>query len=373
MKKNIKNYLNKKILVISLQGIGDLLLATPLLHALKLSIPGIKISVLTHKANSEILSDNPDVDEVMFTDYKSPLKVLISLLNLRKRCFDISICTYPSGVRSAFVGYLSGASVRLGQDLNLFKKYGWLFTKKMAITEVKHAVLMNLDFLKLLGLNKERAKKKLILNLTYENRNFASEFLKANCVNNKDLLIAIHAGGGRFTVAYRCWPKQRFASLADSLIEKYKAKILFIGGGDDEIIVEEILRLMKYKAINAVNKGSLKQTSALIAQAQLLICNNSAPMHIAVALGIPTVSIFGSVDQRIHKPWGDGHIVLQKKLKCGPCYYPFIRDTLEETKKKNRWFGKVFKCLKGNYECILSINREEVIEAVEKILDIKKR
>lgn len=357
-----------KILVISLQGIGDLLLTTPLLRELKENLPEAKISVLTFKTNKGILVGNSFVDEIFCLDPKNYIKGLVLLFTIRKKRFDSSICTFPSGLRSALLGYLSGAHIRLGQDLSIFNKYRWFFTKQVPITEVKHAVLLNLDFLKPLGINTENINTKSPLNLLNEDKNYAQDFLKANSLNNEDLLIAIHPGGGKFTAAYRSWPKERFTSAADLLIEKFGAKILFIGGENDEELIEEILSIMKHKAISAAGKTSLKQTAALIAESRLLICNNSAPMHIAAALNIPTIGIFGPADPRIHRPWKNRHIVLRKNLGCSPCYYPFFRDTLEETRERNRWFGKTFKCINGNYECLSLISVDDVIEATRNIL-----
>jgi len=113
---------NNQILIISLQGIGDLLLITPLLKGLKENLPEAKINVLTFKANRNILTGNSFIDEIFFLEPKSYIKALKVLCAIRKKHFDLSICAYPSGLRSALLGYLCGASVRLGQNLSLFNK-----------------------------------------------------------------------------------------------------------------------------------------------------------------------------------------------------------------------------------------------------------
>ncbi|MFA5339472.1 MAG: glycosyltransferase family 9 protein [Candidatus Omnitrophota bacterium] len=362
----------KNILVVSLQGIGDLLLLTPFLHALKKGIPVDKISVLTFSSNKDILSGNPDVDEIIAFNPRESNNFLsiIGLLGcLRGNSYDISICAYPSGLRSAFIAFACGAKERLGQDLGIFWRCRWLFTKQTEIKEVKHAVLMNMDFLYLLGVGTVGQDNAMVLNVSGEEKERAFDFLKSEGVKNGDLLIAVHAGGGKFTAAYRNWPIERFSKVADTLIEGSGAKVVFIGGADDKGAVDKAIAYMENKAIVAAGKLSLKETAALIGQARLLICNNSGPMHMAAALGIPTVSIFGSADPRIHRPWGDGHVVLQKELDCSPCYYPFFRDTLKETKLRNRWFGKKFECMTGDYRCLGSITVEEVVAAAKKILE----
>ncbi len=358
----------RNILIISLQGLGDLLLATPLLANLKANFKDSKVTILTFKANTAILSGNPHVDAVISVEPRKMIDILLMLFRLRREHFDLSICIYPSGLRSAFIGYLSGAKERLGQELSLFKGYRWLFTRQTPIKEVKHAVLMNLDFLELLNLDPREANMGLILNLTEEDLRFSSDFLKDNKIEKKERIVAIHAGGGRFTAAYRNWPLERFAKVADSLIERFNAKVILIGGSGDKASEEAMLHMMEHKPITAVGKASLKQTAALVQKADLLICNNSGPMHIAAALKTPTISIFGSADPRIHRPWGEGHIVLQKPLECSPCYYPFFGDTLEETKLRNSWAGKRFRCKTGDYRCLSSVAVEDVLNATEAIL-----
>lgn len=359
------------ILVISLQGIGDLLLATPLLHGLKTSYAGAKLTVLTLEANKGVLDGNPDADQVITfkaADRTNVAEIVALLGKIRREKFDLAICVYPSGLRSAFIAYLSGAKERLGQDLSLFKNFRWLFTRMVSVTEVKHAVLMNLDFLSALGLNLSEISTEVNFYINDDDSRFAKEFLRSNGVSDSDKVIAVHAGGGEYTIAYRNWPLDRFAKAADVLSERHKAKIVFIGGKNDNSSADYLMKLMKQKAVIAVGKMSLKQTAALLTKTKLLLCNNSGPMHIAAALKVRTVSIFGSADPRIHRPWGKDHIILQNPLECSPCYYPFFRDTLEETERRNSWAGKKFICKSGDYRCLTSISTDQVIEAVVHVI-----
>ncbi|MFA6355976.1 MAG: glycosyltransferase family 9 protein [Candidatus Omnitrophota bacterium] len=359
------------ILVISLQGIGDLLLATPMLKGIKLNYPGSRLTVLTLSANKDILSNNPDVDDVITFDAgagKNPAAIAALIMKLRNIRPGLSICAYPSGLRSAFLGYLSGAKERLGQDISLFEGYRWLFTKQVHIKEIKHAVLMDLDLLSPLGIDTSGIETNPVLNIGAAEEKGASKFLEDNRISDRDNLVAIHAGGGRHTAAYRSWPLDNFAKLAGMAIEKFGVKVLFIGGPSDEPAVKEISGKMGHPSITSAGKVSLMQTAALIRKSRALICNNSAPMHIAAALGVPTVSIFGSADPRIHRPYGQGHIVLRKELECGPCYYPFFRETLPETKARNRWRGKKFECASGDYRCLSSITPDDAMEALGKVL-----
>ena len=359
------------ILVVSLQGIGDLLLATPLLRGLKVAYPGSRLTVLTFETNRDVLNNNPDVGQIIVfkaAQKRNIFKILGLIGKIRSEHFDLSICAYPSGLRSALIAYLGGAGERLGQGLSLFRGFGWLFTRQVPIAKIKHAVLMNMDFLKILGIDPKGVNPEVIFHIGEEDLKFAKDFLRLNGISDSDLVIAIHAGGGELTASYRNWPLDRFAKVADVLADRYKAKIIFIGGKNDESAVNFAKKMMSQKAIVAAGKTFLGQTAALLTRARLLLCNNSGPMHIAAALNVRTVSIFGSADPRIHRPWGKDHVVLQNQLECSPCYYPFFRDTLEETKQKNSWVGKKFECKTSDYRCLTSITVDQVVEAVEHII-----
>lgn len=363
----------RNILIISLQGIGDLLLATPLMRGIKLAYPDSKIVVLTLETNKEVLKLNSFVDKVIALNLyhkNNPFKIAKLLYMIKKENFDLSICTYPSGLRSAFIAYFSGIRERFGQRLNLFRNYGWLFTKQVPITEVKHAILMNLDFLFLLGIDPKNVGTDPVFCIDDSDTRAAESFLRFNGIESSDPLISIHAGGGKFTAAYRNWPLENFAKVADYLIERVKAKIIFIGGENDIPQIMSAAGMMRGKPVVAAGRLSLKETAAVLGHSRFLICNNSGPMHIAAALHIPTVSIFGSADPRIHRPWGEGHMVIQNQLECAPCYYPFFRDTLEETKIKNSWVSKKFICRNGDYRCLTTVSVDQVIEAVEAALRV---
>ena len=361
-----------RVLVVSLQGIGDAVLITPLLSSLNKNINNINISVLTFKSNSGVLDGNRDLDELICIDRKdanNPLRVIQLIYRLRKKKFDASICTYPSGLRTALLAYLSGAKERFGQGLRMFKKYRWLFTKLSPMNEIKHAVLMNLDFMKLFGVEPDIKDATVSINLCEEDYIYVERFLRAQGIGEKDKIIAIHPGCGEGTSRHRRWPLERFVEVINYLAEKKGIKIVLIGGQDDLPVLDEISDKIARKPVIAAGKLSIAQTATLLKKSSFLICNNSAPMHIAAAVGTPTISIFGPTDPRIHRPWGDNHIVLQKHHECCPCYYPFIGDTLEDAAKRNSWHKKHFECRSGDYRCLISITVEDVIKAADRMLN----
>ncbi|MFA5164590.1 MAG: glycosyltransferase family 9 protein [Candidatus Omnitrophota bacterium] len=361
-----------RILIISLQGIGDAILITPLISSLRKNIKNIEISVLTFRQNSGVLAGNKDIDELICIDRKdtnNPFRIVSLINELRRKKFKISICAYPGGLRTAFLSYLSGARERLGQDLSIFKKYRQLFTKLAPISEIKHAVLMNMDFMKLLGVNPDTDSVAVSLNLSAEDETYIEKFLESRGIEKSDKIIAIHSGCGEGTSRYRRWPIERFIEVTNYLSEKIGVKVILIGGQDDLPVLNKMIGKITRKPIVAAGNLSILQTAALLKRSIFLICNNSAPMHIAAAVGTPTISIFGPTDPRIHRPWGAGHIVLQKHHECCPCYYPFIGDTLEEAGKRNSWLKKRFKCKSNDYRCLTSITVEDVTRAADRLLN----
>jgi ADP-heptose:LPS heptosyltransferase len=133
--------------------------------------------------------------------------------------------------------------------------------------------------------------------------------------------VGIHPGG---RYPSQRWPLDKFSQLADMLVKKYKAKILIVGGVGEENLVDKIQAMMQEKAVKI--KGlSLDKLVALIAQMDLLICNNSGPLHIAVSLKIPTVSTMGPTDPEQWLPVGSRNLVVRHDLACSPCDLGFCR------------------------------------------------
>ncbi len=350
------------------------MLATPALSLLRKNFPKANIAILSLKRTKCVILGNSNVDKIFTYDHDASTRlfeVFWLIFKLRKEKFDLSICLYPSGLRSAFVGFLSGARIRVGQKLIFFKKFPFLFTIKVNVSQVKHAIDMNLDLLKALKLNVEDEPKTLFMPISNSDEKSVSEFKEKNNIKNKDLLIAIHPGvseGGM----HRCWPKQNFIELINKLAGMFNAKILLIGGPSEVNLIEEIYNLAKEKPIKVINL-SLNAVAALLKDSSLFIGNNSGPMHIASSVKTPTVAIFGDTDPRIHAPYGNRNIVVRKKLFCSPCHYPFLHGTISCAKKGRGFVKGRFVCATNDFKCMKEITVSDVLLAVEALLhNIKK-
>jgi len=325
------------ILIVGLNRIGDNIVSIPTFKAIKENLPQAKINVLANSLVKDILDEVSSIDKVVTYGKDTSFLQKIKLVNrLRENHFDLAIdltCDY------SFVGalwtYLSKAKYRLGY--NIFGR-GFLFNRPIKHSKQPIDVVDEiLNIIKGISLGTEDKKPKILPSKEAEGA--IEQFLQKKGVSDNHLLIGIHPGG--YYPSQR-WLPERFVEVADRIIEKYKAKIILIAGAKEERLIKEIEDKIVNKVIIFLGQP-LKNLIALISRCNLLIGNNSGPLHIATALGISTVSVMGPTDPVRWWPKGDKNIVIRKDLPCSPC---------------NRGICKEHKCMK-------LITVEEVTEAVE--------
>lgn len=146
----------------------------------------------------------------------------------------------------------------------------------------------------------------------------AKETLDKNQITPDDLLIGINPGAAYGSS--KRWYPERFSQVAAALVKQYHAKIILFGGPGERDIAEEIVRASEPSILNMAGQTTIRGLMALLSQCRLLITSDSGPMHIAAALGVPVVAIFGSTDPALTTPIGTGHIVIRKNVPCSPCF-----------------------------------------------------
>ena len=329
------------ILVKGVNWIGDSLFMTPALSALRKGFPNSHISLLINPWVSEVFDGNPDVDETIIYDEKGKEKTLWGKIrfiqSLRNRNFDIGIIMQPRSYQAALFVYFSGIPERIGYSHSL---RNLLLTRKIKFPRIPvHNIDMFLNIVLSLGV--APARKEPYLPTSPEADAWADGFLEERGIESGELLIAINPGA--FKQSKR-WPEPRYAELSDILIREFGAKvIIFYGPGEDEI-VERVLSLMKEKTIIA--RTGIKELAALSRRCKLFVSNDTGPMHVAAASGVPVIALFGPADPKRSRPWGKNHVVIRKDLPCSPC---------------SRRVCKQLTCMK-------SISVEDVLKAVREQL-----
>jgi heptosyltransferase-2 len=154
--------------------------------------------------------------------------------------------------------------------------------------------------------------------LREEDRRWADRALEELGVPEGKFLIGMNPGA-TYGLA-KCWHSDRFGELGKRLLEKWQARLLFLGKEEERPIVYEILRYLNNDGIDLTGKTGLLQLAALLERCHLLVTNDTGTMHVATAVETPVVALFGSTDPTTTGPWGDGHVVVRKEVPCSPCW-----------------------------------------------------
>ena len=319
-----------KILIIRADGIGDLLNSTPAIALLRKNYPSAEITVLARPLNATVLLGNPDVDRVFVFDKQGEHRHLSEQFQfyrtLRREKFHLVVAmqtaTWPN-----LVAFLSGAPFRLGRYQKRFKStftHAWRGRYQKGET---HEVDRNLELVRLIC--QGESKRQLVFNLLPDEIANAKRLLASFGVEDDIFLIGIHPGGSSFD---KRWPEKQYAELANRLVDHYNATILLLRGPDEAELTHNVQEAMQSDAIAYAPK-TIRELGALLSRCDLVVCNDSGPMHLAAALNIPTVAIFGPTDHVAWHPMSENASVVRRDMPCWPCSAHKCKIGWECTKK----------------------------------------
>ena len=307
-----------RILFIRIDRIGDMVLSTPALRALKEKYPGARLSVLASPVMAPLIESDPCVDHVIVWDRTKRWRgVIETIKSLRRSRFDLAVDPrLDYELNTALIAFASGAKVRAGYALY---GRGIFFNLRAAPPKERgHFVEEAFKVLKPLGI--ERAGRDPELFISGGAKAEASAFLKNYGADEKGFLAAVHPGG--YYPSQRWFP-ERFAEVIRWLMDKHNARVLLIGSGQEWELIDDIAdRASKgpdKKNIIKLIDFKMDVLSALIRKCRIFIGNNSGPLHIAAALRIPSVSTMGPTDPVRWRPLGPDQIVLRGNAPCDSC------------------------------------------------------
>ena len=316
-KRSPKDFVPKRILVVKLDHLGDVLLATPVFSNLRQAYPNAELHALTGAWSRVVLERHPDVNEVL--EYNSPafcrtgrptaLRETFRLYQqLRRQKYDLLV-ELRSDWRIICFALLRIAPKRLDRAASqVANKLGFpQFTGT-------HETTRNLDVLHKAGI--PTSIQTTTFSVTPEDEKWASEFLTTLQIDRQRPLIAIHPGS---PIAIKRWASERYAELADWLIARKRAQILFVGVKDEIPIISEIQGLMRSESINIAGKTTLTQLASILRKCNVFIGNDSGPMHLAAAVGTRTIGLYGPGDPTRFGPVGAMCQTIQRKTDCPPC------------------------------------------------------
>lgn len=345
-----------------LPGIGDAILFTPALAMLRRGLPHAHITAITmFKGTADILETNPDLDEVRQFDFFHARKLegLRYVLSLRRERFDLSIMPFPSNrLEYNFVNRLVGRRWRAAHRYQHQSWQNLWFLNNITVTELGtlHNVEENLRLaraiLERVGAPVVETKPELKLTLSGDDERYADEYLAPL---RGATLFGFHTYSSVFkNMTKKCWDKDNFVALIRRLGEADpNARFLIFSGPADEENNRYIMQRVDGR-VRLVREPNLRRALAILRHCRLFICNDAALMHLAAALRVPIVALFGPTDWKRLHPWSDTHAIIHKDLPCQPCFY---------------YSSRPLRCVAGiNYACMREITVEEVFAAVQNLL-----
>lgn len=336
-----------KILIVRTDRIGDVLLSTPVIRAVRDVYPGSFIAMMVRPYAKDIVDGNPLLSEVIIYDkygrHKSFLSSLKFAANLRKKKFDLAIILHPTN-RVHLISWLAGIPTRIGFN----RKLGFLLSRAVADRKylgLMHEVDYGLALLREIGIDSK--ERRPFMAVKEDDLGWVKNLFREKKIDENRPVFCLHPGASCIS---KKWPARNFAELCDCLKEEFKAQVVIFAGKEDKQVAHDVYDLSRHKPVCILRGISLGKIAALLAESDLLISNDSGPVHISVAVGTPVVAIFGrnqpGLSPRRWGPLGRRDIVLHKNVGCKVCL--------------------AHNCQR-DFECLKAIKTEDVLDAVRKI------
>lgn len=334
-----------RILLIRPDHLGDMILATPAMLALKQSRPSLEIHVLASPSSAAVLAHLPAVDRVLTVDFpgfnrSAPKESLIQPYShmlkvarqLRLIGYGTAVIMRPDHWWGAMLAYLSGIRQRLGYDLPDVAPF---LTEAIPLPPALHAVHQNMRLVERWTGFIPDSEIPFGLRIAPQDDDDVTELLRQYRLHNQRL-IAIHPGAGTWV---KQWDAERWAIVADTLTEQMEARVIFTGTEGERSLVDHIQNAARLKTYTTVGALKIGQLAALFNRCAVVLGPDSGPLHLAAAVGAPTVALFGPADPQEFAPWGSRqhHAVLSSSIACRPCrvldwadddpqFHPCVRD-----------------------------------------------
>jgi len=311
----------KRIIIRATNWVGDAILTTPAVRAVRKDFPDAEITMLAKPWVAPVFYNSPHVDHVFRYEaegrHRGWLGKARLVKALRKGKFDLAIL-FQNAFEAAMLTYLAGIPNRLGYDTDQRR---FLLTHRIKMAprlKQIHEIDYYLGILAAVGLKLDG--RDLMLRLTERERSRAREILRKQHITRGDTLVGV-SPGATFGSAKR-WPPERYGALCDKIYESHGVRIIIFGGPGEEATGRRVSEAMKHPTVNLCGKTTLRETAALIERCRLFVTNDSGLMHVAAALSVPLIAIFGSTNPITTGPSSVKSRVVRALVSCSPCLKP---------------------------------------------------
>ncbi|MFQ5511488.1 MAG: glycosyltransferase family 9 protein [Candidatus Krumholzibacteriia bacterium] len=340
----------RRILIIRDGRVGDMLMMTPVVRWLADRYPGARMDVLAGPYGRAMLACHPAIGEVIVYDKGASALARLGIVARLWHRYDLAV-VLESTSSYVVLSWLIGAKYRIGISgrMNALLNYRYKWNHDL------HTILNNLNVLAPLMAGVGSATTEMELHLTENDTAAAGRFLDTHGVGGDDRVVFIQPGCGPNELL-RPWPPDRVAGLADMVVEKLGAKVIFNAGPNEWETVDRVARLSTGGII--VNDTDLRTTAALIGRASAVVTPDTGTLHVARALGTPVVALFGPSSPANYGPIGDKgrSTTVDKRFPCSPCVF--------SPPSPQR-----MKCLaQGGADCMQAIPVDEVFACLAKAM-----
>lgn len=345
----------QRILVFAVRAIGDVVLSTPIIKAIKTTFPSAYLAVLADGVSAEILHHNPYIDRLIRIDrvrsrkrpFPAQVKEWFDLIaDIRHGHFDVTVDLF-SGPRTALLSWISGASTRIAEDFRKALR-GFLYTHPVKIhRDGRHLVEQKLELIRPLIGEIVREEAELNLWITEEEQGRARALLGGENSSGRKRIGLVPGAGS----IWRIWPAERFAVLADRLINDYAADVFLLGSANDSAICHQISTLMATPPRNLSGQTTLRELMAVLGELDLVVSNVTGPLHMASALAKPrVVGLYGAADTIQYAPWG-GNVTMVTKGQPDEAYWRRVD-------------------YRRDHQYLLQVEVKDVLAAVDKVMPV---
>jgi lipopolysaccharide heptosyltransferase II len=337
--------LSHKILLIRLRRIGDIVMTTPAVAALKRALPRSLLSYVVEEPFRRLVEGNPDLDEVLVVPpHQGFISFLRFIRRLRRERYDLAI-DFHGGPRASRITWLSRAKTKAGYEL---KHKGFFYDVRVPRSREGtpvHSVVNHLNLLRAVGIAIEEPRPPLFLPPARQEEADRIEGFWTDHGLPGAKVVVLHIGAGN---EFRDWGASNLAALADRLAVLQDVRVILVGATQDMSRAENIRKTRPKKILSLAGKINLIELREVIARAALFAGPDSGPMHIAATTRAPIVALFGPTLPANFAPWKAEATLIEKPMDCRPC--------------------KQRRCLTEDFRCLRSITIDEVFTACTRLL-----
>lgn len=346
-----------RILIIRPDHLGDMLLTTPAIHALRDAVPHAEIHAIVGPWSADILASYPEIDMILTLPFPgfsrsrepslhSPYQLAIKAARqIRQIGYTTAIIARPDHWWGALIAYLAGIPERIGSDSPDVVP----FLTHTIRHQHQHAVLQNMALVEKWTGPLGPQDANYYFPIEDRARAYVDGYLQEWGISPGQRVICVHPGSGSWV---KRWDESRWASVADTLSDQLNSPVILTGGDHELPIIQAIVQNMTVPVCVMAGDTHISQLAALYARACVVLGPDSGPLHLAAAVGAPTVALFGPADPAEFRPWGakERHIVLASDIACRPCR---VLD----------WGGDNPE----NHPCVREISMGQVLEAARRV------